>query len=270
MIDLSSCTFMIPVRIESTDRYYNLKAILGYLNHHFVTNVKLYEVFSEKTAIDFLDQFNNLSLEHTCEHLADSEPFHRTKYLNFMLSTTTTEIVSNYDADVLLPVEVYKDSVDSLLQKKSDFIYPYILGEGQKKLHYSKWYEDKNRDLLYWSMLEFLETYNLKYLDEEDTFISHSLSSYGHCFFARTESYKSAFGENENFISYGPEDVERAHRFKKLGYTVLWWDSFVYHLEHERTADSSNRNLYWDSNNTLFDYLSSLNKEQLLEYYCQK
>jgi hypothetical protein len=261
---------MIPVRIESTDRYYNLKAILGYLNHHFVTNVKLYEVFSEKTAIDFLDQFNNLSLEHTCEHLADSEPFHRTKYLNFMLSTTTTEIVSNYDADVLLPVEVYKDSVDSLLQKKSDFIYPYILGEGQKKLHYSKWYEDKNRDLLYWSMLEFLETYNLKYLDEEDTFISHSLSSYGHCFFARTESYKSAFGENENFISYGPEDVERAHRFKKLGYTVLWWDSFVYHLEHERTADSSNRNLYWDSNNTLFDYLSSLNKEQLLEYYCQK
>ena len=40
----------------------------------------------------------------------------------------------------------------------------------------------------------------------------------------KTEIYKKAYGENENFISYGPEDQERAYRFKKLGYKVEWYD----------------------------------------------
>lgn len=116
-------------------------------------------------------------------------------------------------------------------------------------------------------MLKFLETYDLKYLDEEDTFITMSPSSYGHCFFARTYSYKSAFGENEEFISYGPEDVERAQRFQKLGFKVEWWNNFVYHLEHSRTDDSSTTNTFFQKNNELFESLTNLNVQDLEKYY---
>ena len=54
MNDLSHTTFIIPIRVESTDRYYNIKAVLGYLNYHFKTNVKIFEVFPKKTRLDFL------------------------------------------------------------------------------------------------------------------------------------------------------------------------------------------------------------------------
>lgn len=267
MTDLSNCTFLIPVRIESLDRYHNLRAVLGYLNHHFKTNVKLYEVYSNESRIDFLDDFINLKIDYQFEVLEDSQAFHRTRYLNKMLDSTETKIVSNYDADVLLPTNVYSDIVNYLIEENADFVYPYIFGEGQKKLNYSEWYDDKNKELLYWSMIKFLETYDLSYLDREDTFITNSLSSYGHCFFAKTKAYKSAYGENEEFISYGPEDVERASRFQKLGFKVDWWTNFVYHLEHSRTEDSSKNNPYFEKNNELFEYLSNLNIEDLRNYY---
>ena len=129
------------------------------------------------------------------------------------------------------------------------------------------WYDHKDKDLLYWSMMEFLKTFNLSYLDFEDTFISESESTYGHCFFAKTKSYKEAFGENERFFSYGPEDVERAERFQKMEFKVEWWHNYVYHLEHTRTNDSCRDNPFFSHNVQLHEYLSTLNKNQLSEYY---
>lgn len=267
MIDLSQNTFIIPVRIESTDRYYNINAVLGYLNNHFKTNIKIFEVCSDNSRLDFLESLENLNIEYFYEKLEDDAPFHRTKYLNIMLEATDTELVSNYDCDVLLPTDVYPSVCNHLLLNKADFVYPFLFGKGQKKLNYSKWYDHKDKDLLYWSMMEFLKTFNLFHLDFEDTFITESESSYGHCFFAKTESYKKAFGENENFISYGPEDVERAERFQKLGYKVDWWHTYVYHLEHTRTNDSCKENLFFEKNAKLYNQLSVLNQSELIDYY---
>ena len=55
MENLKNCTFMIPVRIEHQDRYNNAKSVLGFLNHHFETNVIIYEVSeSGESKLDFL------------------------------------------------------------------------------------------------------------------------------------------------------------------------------------------------------------------------
>lgn len=267
MIDLSKLTFIIPIRIESTDRYHNIKSLLGYLNNSFSTNVKIYEIYEERSKLDFLKDFKNLKIEHYSEKLLNVDCFHRTRYLNIMLNDTLTELVTNYDCDVLLPKKTYKDVYDHLLQNKSDFVYPFIFGEGQKKLHYSKWHEDRNKELLYWSMIKFLETFDLSYLENEDTFITNSESFFGHCFFAKTSSYKLAYGENEEFISYGPEDVERAERFKKLDFKVDWWNTYIFHLEHTRTNDSSVENPHFHNNVNLYNKLKSLNKEDLIDYY---
>jgi hypothetical protein len=86
MKNLKDCTFMIPVRIEHQDRYNNAKSVLGFLNHHFETNVIIYEVSeSGESKLDFLSGLKNLKIDHTIEILPIRKAFHRTKYLNIML-----------------------------------------------------------------------------------------------------------------------------------------------------------------------------------------
>ena len=45
--DLKDCTFIIPIRIESTDRLRNVITILCYLNSNFDTNIIVKEVDKE-------------------------------------------------------------------------------------------------------------------------------------------------------------------------------------------------------------------------------
>ena len=45
--DLKDCTFIIPIRIESTDRMRNVITILCYLNSNFDTNIIVKEVDKE-------------------------------------------------------------------------------------------------------------------------------------------------------------------------------------------------------------------------------
>jgi hypothetical protein len=92
-------------------------------------------------------------------------------------------------------------------------------------------------------------------------------SEYGHCQFFNTESYKKGGMENEGFISYAPEDQERGYRFKTLGYSVEWGNSYVYHIEHTRGINSSSINPMMSENNLLFSYIKSLSKEGLSLYY---
>ena len=47
MIDLKSCTFIIPVRIESEDRMRNVITVLCYILENFDTKVILKEVDTE-------------------------------------------------------------------------------------------------------------------------------------------------------------------------------------------------------------------------------
>ena len=58
----------------------------------------------------------------------------------------------------------------------------------------------------------------------------------------RTSSYKKMYGENENFVSWGPEDVERYVRAVKMGLKVARVPSYIFHLEHPRGSDSSKEN----------------------------
>jgi hypothetical protein len=56
MIDLTQTTFIIPVKIEHQDRYRNAKTVLGFLNHHFNTNVFIFESSPDGISkLDFLD-----------------------------------------------------------------------------------------------------------------------------------------------------------------------------------------------------------------------
>ena len=254
-INLKDTTFIIPVKIEHPDRYRNAKTTLGFLNHHFKTNVFIYEISDDGTTkIDFKDEFLNLKIKHWV--LKEEGIFHRTKYLNVMLDQVETKVVANYDIDVILSPENYLECQKDILKGLYDVIYPYEFGQGQKMVH-------DNIDLN-----EFYGSgFDINYIDSRPEIFNLYGAEYGHCMFFNTDVYKNNGGENENFISYGPEDKDRGERFGRLGFNVTWKHGYhVYHFEHYRGNDSSPGNPHFDHNWGVYNNLNLLSANSFPTY----
>ena len=259
--NLSNCTFIIPVRIDSNDRTRNLITVLCFLLRQFDTKIILKEVASQPLVDEyilpqvkeFLD--NDLKGFTYLFEKSDNPEFHRMKIINEVLNQVETDVVVNYDSDVLLKPEIYAKSVNLILDEKYDIIYPYGLGEYQKQIY-------ANDNLV----SDFLNNdFDFAILEASEKVY---MSQFGHVQFLKTKSYIDAGMENENFISWSPEDKERYFRFDKLGYKVGRIDSaFVYHLEHYRGKNSWFSNPYIEKNNQLWEHLQRLSVEQLLNYY---
>lgn len=259
MKNLKDCTFIIPVKIEHQDRYNNARSVLGFLNYHFQTNVIIYEVSEDgESRLNFLDDLKNLDISHTISSLLPSKPFHRTRYLNIMLDKVKTPVVVNYDIDVFLPPQSYLTCRDRIVNGEVDVYYPYSFGASQYQVLSSV---DRTRFNLDFSIKSILP-----YTGSNG--IGRYYSEYGHCIFFNTDVYREFGGENEEFISYGPEDKERGIRFKAFTDKVEWLDDVVFHFEHHRGNDSSFTNPHINPNNLLFNKIQSLIKDRgLIEYY---
>lgn len=262
MENLKDCTFMIPVRIEHQDRYNNAKSVLGFLNHHFQTNVIIYEVSeSGESKLDFLSSLKNLKIDHTVKLLPITEAFHRTRYLNIMLDKVKTPVVVNYDIDVFLPPQSYLICRNKIVNGEVDVYYPYSFGASQYQVPPSVDRTKFNLDFSLQSILSDLGNHSTEG-------IRKYYSEYGHCIFFNTEVYREFGGENEEFISYGPEDKERGIRFKAFTNKVVWLDDVVFHFEHHRGNDSSLANPYTQPNNLLLGRIQSLIKDGgIVKYY---
>jgi hypothetical protein len=253
MINLENTTFIIPICIESEDRKKNAEITLNYLCKHLQTNIIIFEYDSSPKLFNIIKNLNtNSNICHNfIENNTGNNVFHRTKLLNEMLALTETEVVVNYDIDIILKPEVYKKCSDLILNG-ADLVYPYFWGNSQYQINYS------GRDKL-------INHLSVDCLSNND--INLTRSEYGHCQFFNTKSYIQGGMENEDFISYGPEDQERGYRFKKLGYNVIWSDDFVYHIEHTRGNNSSSNNPMMQHNNKLFEKIKNMSLEQLKSYY---
>lgn len=253
MINLTDTTFIIPLRIEHADRYNNAETTLKYLNHHLKTNVYIYEVSDDgHSRLDFLQELPNLNISIIND--VYQGVFHRMRYLNILLNQVQTPVVCNYDIDVLLAPKTYSINRDSILKGEGDLLYPYNRGLFQIQVQKS------------FNRTDFLKTFDLKKITKEHTKVGNC--EVGHCAFFNTEVYRREGGENENFISWGPEDKERAYRFARLGYKVGWLEnSWVYHFEHERGLDSSKENPYMTQNENLFNQILNKSEEDLRSYY---
>jgi predicted glycosyltransferase involved in capsule biosynthesis len=254
-MELKDTTFIIPIRIEHPDRYRNAKTTLGFLNHHFETEVFIYESSNDGlTKLDFLEDLKNLKIKHWV--INDEETFHRTKYLNIMLDSVKTKVCVNYDIDVILSPENYKECQDRIINNECDVIYPYEFGMGQKMVN-----ENINLE-------EFKDSgYDVDYINQRNEIHSIFLAECGHCVFFNTDIYKSNGGENERFISYGPEDKERKERFERLGFRVEWKPGYyVYHFEHYRGSDSSQSNPHFSHNWEIYSSITELGNRYLDQY----
>ena len=263
MIDLKSCTFIIPVRIESKDRMRNVITVLCYLLENFDTKVILKEVDTESVfekevlpqVKDYLgDAINNLT--HVFEQ-SDDPVFYRMKIINEMLHMSDTPVIGNYDGDVLFKPETYTKAVE-MIDDGYDIVYPYGFGEYQKQV-----FADDN------DVSEFLsEDFDFDILDKKSKMYD---AQYGHVQFLNRTSYIDAGMENENFRGSSPEDKERHFRFETLGYKVGRIDDQVYHLEHSRGRNSwpnsVEGNPYMQENFEVWEKINKMNTQELWDYY---
>lgn len=260
-IDLSEATFIIPIRIESNDRLRNVITTTAFLLENFDTNIIIKEVDSESifknVALPILK--NILDVDVNIQHIyekSDSPSFHRQRVLNEMIMAADTEIVVNYDCDVLLPLDSYYEAYNSVLHHTHDVIYPYGQGMYQKQVQAS--------DEI---VSDFLETMDYSILDSNSTI---STSDFGWAQFFNRQVYIDGGMENENFVAYSPEDKERFYRFTTLEYNVGRINDYVYHLEHARGQNSWINNPHMNTNNDEWEKIQRMNKEQIKEYYLKQ
>lgn len=260
-IDLSNATFIMPLRIESQDRLRNIVLSLAYLLKNFKTNVIIQEVDEDSK----FQKYAAPQLEHLLEDLSSvtliyeesKDPiFHRTRVLNDMLMESKTDVVVNYDTDVIFPVDSYYKAYHMILKQGYDLVYPYGQGEYQYKVNVDQ------------DLINSLVNSNFS----EESFKNHpdkeqATSDYGWAQFFKRQSYIDGGMENENFVSYGYEDNERPVRFEKLGYKVGRVRQTIYHMEHARTMNSWFTNPHIENNKNLYESLKDMSPDELRSYY---
>ena len=194
----------------------------------------------------------------------ESSPFHRTKYLNSMLATVETPFVVNHDADVIVPRHEMLTALGLLrILPEVDFVYPYGHMDDSKSL--LRIVREDESTWINFVKCTLLGDFSSVLIDG-CTFAYNA--AYGQSIFAKTSSYISAGGENEQFVSWGAEDVERYVRFVKLGYGVARvHGGYVFHLEHERGTDSSSKNPNFKNNEDLWKQIQPMTPAELESYY---
>ena len=252
-------TFLIPVKLESEDRVRNLKTVLTYLLTKFDAKIQVQEHDVENRFTKLVMPYINERfgpIIHRLEYTFDqqTEPyFHKTKVLNDMLLRSDTEVVCNYDTDVLLPETTYHSAYNAIMNGDCDAVYPYGCGVYQKAITYSE------------------DTFNKFIKSDMDLTSLHpyanlSNSTIGWCQFIRRTNYINSFMMNENFHAWGPEDSELYYRLNILGNRVGRVNDYVYHLEHSRTNDSWFTNPLWKENFMLWNWIREQSGETILNY----
>ena len=262
-IDLSQATFIIPIRIESPDRLRNVVTTTAFLMENFDTNIIIKEVDKEpvfqRDAIPLLEEILDFNIWQNFNYIfekSDDSLFHRQRILNEMIEESDTEIVVNYDCDVILPKESYELAYNGIMDGVYDVVYPYGSGMYQKQVAAT--------DV---TVSSFLETGDYEFLNAVST--DHT-SDFGWAQFFKRQVYIDGGMENENFKAYAPEDKERYYRFNMLGYSVGRIENYVYHLEHARGENSWFSNPHMDDNQMEWIKLNNMTKEQLLQYYSEQ
>ncbi len=254
-------SFLMPCRIESEDRLKNVITSVGYLAYNFpkskiiIKEVDTQSIFKLK-AVPILEQlFGSIpsNINHIFEQ-SEEKFFHKTRILNDLLIESDTEIVYNYDVDVVYPISSYHTAYQMITKDGYDAVYTYGCGIYQWAVDYPIELFDS-----------FIQSkFNLDTL-KPGCKLQPSVMGWGQMI-KRDVEIEAGFW-NENFISWGAEDCEFHYRLPALGYNVGRVDDFVYHFEHGRTFNSHYHNPKFMDNHNLWQVIRTLDKNAILRYY---
>lgn len=244
-IPLKDVTFTIPVFYDHPDRKQNLDLSVCLLQHYFDTNI-------------IVQENNSAGFDHIAEYTdywqSKHPAFHRTKMLNEMARVATTDIVVNWDCDIVLPpMQIWK--AVQAIRNGADMVFPY---DGRfARIPRMVWY----KDLCHWLDIGIIGNTQFNGMGSND---NHN--SVGGAVLWNRESYFKAGGENENFISFGAEDQERVVRAEKLGLSIERIKGCLYHINHWVGVNSTTSNPYFIPNRMEFEKVKDMSKDELIDY----
>ena len=223
---LIDVTFVIPVRIDSPERARNLDVLIDYLIRRFDATILVLEA-------DRCRRYFLKNPHHRIRYffVEDQNPvFHRTFYLNMLYCKVDTPIIAVWDTDVLACPEQVADTVAQIRVGKAVFGIPYDGRVYQVTAELSQRYgETKKMDILQHSAGEF----DIMYGDV----------STGGAFIVDRKKYLRAGGENEFFLGWGPEDLERVKRMEILYPKPIYRaNGPLFHLWHPKYLNSNYAN----------------------------
>lgn len=246
-IDLTDVCFTIPVAYDHQDRKENLDLCIAILRRNFDCEISVYEQSNEdfsKFGVLKTNSYNRIK----------SDKFHRTKMLNEMAFETECKYIFNWDADVIIsPLQIFEAVTQ--LRNGVDMVYPYAWAFA--RIPRNVWFVK-------------IRNYEDVGLIGDTRFNGMNISdvvSVGGAVGYNRDRFLEAGGENENFISYGAEDVERRIRFEKLGFRIeRAVGANMYHMNHFVGPNSSPAHVDFSGNDQELEKVKSMNKESLQKY----
>lgn len=244
-LDLTDTTFTVPVFIDHPHRAQNLELSVCVLQRDLDTHVLIGEQGSAHAT----------HMATSCQYGAfpGLRRFHRTKMLNDMAKAVTTPLVVNWDADVFVPPLQHWLAADAL-RRGADVVYPF---DGRCARVPRSWHQPLER------ALDIGIVGDTEFKGKATASASKSV---GCAIYFNRAAFLAGGGENEKMISFGPEDVERWHRFHALGYDVRRIPGALYHLDHWCGPDSSSRNPDFKRNHQELKKIQAMDAEQLAAY----
>ena len=240
---------MIPVRIESDDRRKCLTIVLDYLIRYFETKIIVCEEGPETIFPSMNKMEWNGSVKHVFRY-STSELFHKTRNINLMAAQSTTPYITYLDSDVLFRPNQYVNALETVRRGELDFCYPFNQQNHNIPKHL--------RDVIQLTL-------NLDSVENQITF-RHPQPPVGGCLFMNKDKFISINGMNPNMVSWGPEDEELIYRIKKLDYRLGAVPGKLFHVDHDRTPNSSDSNSHFLANNAEYDKVKAMSKEELSAY----
>lgn len=233
---------VIPVRCESERRRRNLALVVRYLLRWFDVRIAV----AEEGTRDIPELLRGLNVAYF-PYERGGELLHRTRLLNLLVRAASTRLVAIYDADVLLPPAQMIEAVRMLRHGGYHGVFPY---DGRFLDVPEELHEGVARAL------------SVDGLDAGSLPCIHPRSVGGAVLFRRA-AYIEGGMENERFVSWGPEDLERCHRFQQLGYRLGRTEGPLFHLAHPRTPNSGRDNPRYADNKREWKRISAMSHDAL-------
>jgi predicted glycosyltransferase involved in capsule biosynthesis len=213
-IDLEDVSFLIPVRIDSKERFENINWIIEFIWKYFNTTIIVLEA-------DETERFHNSLVSRKIFVKDHDRVFHRTKYINKMIRESTTDLIAVWDTDVFADYKQILKAVTILRQEKIEIVFPF---DGRffrvPQVIRTIYKETKDFNILVKNQEKFLLYYWHHFV--------------GGAFIVNRKAYIESGMENENFYGWGPEDEERVKRREILGFKLKRVQGPMFHLEHPR------------------------------------
>lgn len=224
--DLTDTAILIPVRLDSIDRIDNLIAVVTYLLKNF--HVNIYILHADNPGRYYLKH----TLPKECKYIfiEDNDPvFHRTKYINQLVLSSTEQIIAIWDSDVVIPPRQVYNAVRNIRNNACEVSFPYD----------GRFYDVD-------SILKeiFIESSNdISFLQESISKmkILYDKVQNGGALFISRDAFNNSNGEDESFYGWGPEDWNRIEKWKILNYRIKRVSGPLFHLFHSRDINGKYR-----------------------------